>query len=230
MINWNVTPILFPNGIPYILFSEMEWIGKLSYIATDLDTRITTIETETIPAITDRLDTLENTTIPAITDRIDTIENTTIPAIQNDIADINSRTQILLVYPVVSYPVDTTDTRSYEITLPTGYNISDLSFVLTGDYTDDFGITSKSTHNFTINNASGEYHKSYFAYAELTGEYGSPLYIANDISVTTNNNTITITFGKEFLFDDTNLTTKTDFYGLPVISNVVAKLYKLPTT
>ena len=45
MINWNIVPMLWSSPqYPYILFTEMEWIGKLSYMVTDLDNRIENIE------------------------------------------------------------------------------------------------------------------------------------------------------------------------------------------
>lgn len=228
MINWNITPILFPNGIPYILFSEMEWIGKLSYIATDLDTRITTIETETIPVITGRLDTLENTTIPEITGRIDTIVNVTIPALTERVSVLEDETKILLVIPTLNLPVDTTDTRTYTATIPTGYNICDICFNLLGNYTDDFGITSESMHNFSIFTNNGSSKESYFTNTIVTGEYGTTQYLFNDIAVSISNNTLTIVFGKECLFDSANVASKTDFYGFPVINKINLKLYKLP--
>lgn len=231
MINWNITPMVWSTpDFPYLLFSEMEWIGKLSYIATDHDTRITTIETETIPAITDRIDTIEDVTIPAINDRIDTIVNVTIPALNERVSVLEDATKTLLVIPTLYFPVDTTDTRTYTVAIPTGYDVCDICFNLLGDYTEDFGITSESMHNFSIFTDNGNSKESYFTNTVVTGEYGTSQYLFNDISVSVSNNTLTIVFGKECLFDSTNIISKTDFYGFPVINKINLKLYKLPTT
>lgn len=231
MINWNIVPMKWDTpDFPYILFTEMEWIGKLSYVATDLDTRITTIETETIPAITGRLDTLENTTIPEITGRIDTIVNVTIPALTERVSVLEDETKTLLVIPTLYFPVDTADTRTYTVTIPTGYDVCDICFNLLGDYTEDFGITSESMHNFSIFTNNGSSKESYFTNTVVTGEYGTTQYLFNDIAVSISSNTLTIVFGKECLFDATNIASKTDFYGFPVINKINLKLYKLPTT
>ena len=58
MINWNVVPMWWGESLPYTLFTEMEWIGKLSYMCGDLDTRLTTAEGK-INDFGERLDAAE---------------------------------------------------------------------------------------------------------------------------------------------------------------------------
>lgn len=83
MINWNVVPMWFGNSVPYTLFTEMEWIGKLAYMYNYLDEKVTDIETD----ISTINDTLDNHTT-----RIEDIETITdaLPTTYLTIADASS--------------------------------------------------------------------------------------------------------------------------------------------
>lgn len=246
MINWNIVPMNWSSpDFPYLLFTEMEWIGKLSYIANDLDNR-TTILTETvdnivnmeIPAIKDRLDivetkvyTIENTEIPGIKNRLDiaegkisTIENTEIPGIKNRLETLEDETKVLLYIPVIPYPVDTTDTRSYTIQLPTGYNVCDVSFRLHGDYATEHEYYSDQTMNIACKN--GACSKFDINYAP-PGEYGQATYLQHYINLSTNNaEELTISYGKDNAWwTDPTIWTEE---GFPDVTRIILKLYKLP--
>lgn len=250
MINWNIVPMTWSSpNFPYILFTEMEWIGKLSYIVTDHDDRIKNLET-TITDHETRIDNIETVEIPAIKLRLDnaeltisnhenrigtnenainTINTITIPAIENRVESLENETKILLHIPTIPYPVDDNNIRSYTIDIPEGYTVLDVSFTLIGDYTEDFGITSKSAHNVNIPTRNGAEKITYITNTEITGEYGTMEYLANNINISTDaNNHITISYGREFLSADMH-STVTDFYGLPNMTRCIFKLYKLPT-
>lgn len=54
MLNWNIVPMTFSNRYPNLLWTEIEWIGKLAYMIddhenriTDLTNRVTKLETVT---------------------------------------------------------------------------------------------------------------------------------------------------------------------------------------
>lgn len=249
MINWNIVPMVWSSpNFPYILFTEMEWIGKLSYIVEshddriknlesaieDHENRISNIETVEIPAIKVRLDNAELTIsdhenrISTNGNAINTINTITIPAIENRVESLENETKILLHIPTIPYPVDDNNIRSYTLDIPEGYTILDVSFTLIGDYTNDFGITSNSAHNITIPTRNGSEKITYITNTELTGEYGTTQYLVNNINISTNNqNQLTISYGREFLSEDMH-STVTNFYGLPNMTRCIFKLYKLP--
>ena len=41
MLNWNIVPMTFSNRYPNLLWTEIEWIGKLAYMIDDHENRIT---------------------------------------------------------------------------------------------------------------------------------------------------------------------------------------------
>lgn len=66
MLNWNIVPMTFSNRYPNLLWTEIEWIGKLAYMIddhenriTDLTNRVTKLETVTTE-FEIRITTLEN--------------------------------------------------------------------------------------------------------------------------------------------------------------------------
>ena len=250
MINWNIVPMNWSSpDFPYLLFTEMEWIGKLSYIATDHNDRINTL-TETvdnivnteIPAIKDRLDTvetkvytIENTEIPGIKNRLDvaegkisTIENTEIPGIKNRLETLEDETKVLLHIPVIPYPTDTTDTRSYDIQLPTGYTVAEVSFRLHGDYSNLSGHEYYCEETMNLQSKNGNGDKFIMNYSDA-GEYGTPAYIWCKVHLSTDSNEVlTIDLSKDqyYYTDPTNLSDE----GFPTLLRVILKMYKLPTT
>lgn len=250
MINWNIVPMTWSSpNFPYILFTEMEWIGKLAYIVESHDDRITNLES-TIADHENRINNIETVEIPAIKVRLDnaeltlsnhgdristnenainTINTVTIPAIENRVESLENETKILLHIPTIPYPVDDNNIRSYTIDIPEGYTVLDVSFNLVGDYTEEFGITSKTTHIANLATHNGSANLTYVTNTEITGEYGTMEYLANNINISTdNNNHITISYGREFLSADMH-STVTNFYGLPNMTRCIFKLYKLPT-
>lgn len=246
MINWNIVPMLWGSPeYPYILFTEMEWIGKLSYMVTDLDSRVTentntltdhetrigNIETVEIPAIKVRLGNVE-TVVADNVSRLNTIQNTTIPAIQQEITEVSNelyaRSPVLLSYPILPTPTDTATQRSYTIQLNSDYTLAELSFKLTADY------ASMSGHNYeqdiTINiptrNAETKYNT--FIYA-LPGEYGTDAFEFNTITFSTDNNyNLTITYMKDRAIAVVNATA-IDMEDFPTITRPIIK-YINPAT
>lgn len=66
MLNWNIVPMTFSNRYPNLLWTEIEWIGKLAYMIDDHETRITdltnrVVKLETVTAkFETRITDLEN--------------------------------------------------------------------------------------------------------------------------------------------------------------------------
>lgn len=211
MINWNIVPMLWGSPeYPYILFTEMEWIGKLSYMITDLDSRVientttltehgnrlNNIETVEIPAIKVRLDNVE-TVVADNVSRLNTIQNTTIPAIQTELTEVSNelyaRSPVLLSYPILPTPTDTTTTRSYTIQLNSDYTLAEFSFKLTASHLSGHEYEQDVTINIPTRNAKTKY--STYIYTPA-GEYGIDGFDFNTLTFTTDSNyNLTITYG-----------------------------------
>lgn len=211
MINWNIVPMLWDSPqYPYILFTEMEWIGKLSYMVTDLDSRVTentntltdhetrigNIETVEIPAIKVRLYNAE-TVVADNVSRLNTIQNTTIPAIQTELTEVSNelyaRSAILLSYPVLPTPTDTTTQRSYTIQLNSDYTLAELSFKLTASHLSGHKYEQDITINVPTRNGETKYNTYIYTPA---GEYGTDAFDFNTLTFTTDNNyNLTISYG-----------------------------------
>ena len=211
MINWNIVPMLWSSPqYPYILFTEMEWIGKLSYMVTDLDSRVTentntltdhetrigNIETVEIPAIKVRLDNVE-TVVADNVSRLNTIQNTTIPAIQTELTEVSNelyaRSPVLLSYPILPTPTDTATQRSYTIALNSDYTLAEFSFKLTASHLSGHEYEQDITINIPTRNAETKYNTYIYTPA---GEYGTDAFDFNTLTFTTDNNyNLTITYG-----------------------------------
>lgn len=244
MINWNIVPMLWGSPkYPYILFTEMEWIGKLSYMVTDLDSRVTentttltdhetrigNIETVEIPAIKVRLDNVE-TVVADNVSRLNTIQNTTIPAIQQDILDISNelyaRSAVLLSYPVLTTPTDTETTRTYTIALNRDYTLAELSFKLTASHLSGHEYEQDITINIPTRHAETKYNT--FVYSPA-GEYGVDVFEFNTITFSTDNNyNLTITYGNDRAISVVNASS-VDTEELPTITRPIIK-YINPAT
>lgn len=181
LINWNLVPCYFGNGnYPYTLFTEMEWIGKLSYMVTDLNTkvnnisnivdnivnvelpaiktRLTNIEDIEIPGIKTRLTNIENVEIPGIKNRLTNIEDIEIPGLKSrvrqneiDIDEINNRSWVYVLK--FNDPViyeDENNIRTYTLPIVPGYNFANFSCILNCDHTTMFGVKSQIPINITI--------------------------------------------------------------------------------
>lgn len=197
-------------GYPYILFTEMEWIGKLSYMVTDLDSRVTentntltdhetrigNIETVEIPAIKVRLDNVE-TVVADNVSRLNTIQNTTIPAIQTELTEVSNelyaRSAVLLAYPILPTPTDTATQRSYIISLNSDYTLAEFSFKLTASHLSGHEYEQDITINIPTRNGETKYNTYIYTPA---GEYGTEAFDFNTLTFTTDNNyNLTITYG-----------------------------------
>lgn len=96
LINWNIVPCYFYNeNFSYTQFTEMEWIGKLSYMITDLNSKVNTISNIVdnivnveLPNIKTRLTNIENVEIPAIKTRLTNIEDVELPVIKTRLVNI----------------------------------------------------------------------------------------------------------------------------------------------
>lgn len=213
MINWNIIPMLWGSSdYPYILFTEMEWIGKLSYMVTDLDSRVTentntltaheirigNIETVEIPAIKVRLDNVE-TVVADNVSRLNTIQNTTIPAIQQELTEVSNelyaRSPVLLSYPILPTPTDTTTQRSYTIQLNSDYTLAEFSFKLTASHLSGHEYEQDITINIPTRNAETKYNTFIYSPAR---EYGVDFFEFNTITISTDSNyKLTITYGTD---------------------------------
>lgn len=142
MINWNVVPFSFANPYPYTLWTPMEWIGKHSYMLSDIDTRVTTAETN-ISSIQDTLDTLPTTY--ATINYVDTQDD----AIKQDLLDnyvpmdaynalyldynrfknsINKESKSVITSVEVPEYIDTANARQYRFTALTDYDYITVQF------------------------------------------------------------------------------------------------------
>lgn len=244
MINWNIVPMLWSSPqYPYILFTEMEWIGKLSYMVTDLDSRVTentntladhetrigNIETVEIPAIKVRLDNVE-TVVADNVSRLNTIQNTTIPAIQQELTEVSNelyaRSPVLLSYPILPTPTDTTTTRSYTIALNSDYTLAEFSFKLTASHLSGHEYVQDITINIPTRNAETKYNT--FIYTPA-GEYGKDAFEFNTITFSTDNNyNLTITYGTDRAIPIVNASS-VDTEEFPTITRPIIK-YINPAT
>ena len=238
MINWNIVPMIWGSPeYPYILFTEMEWIGKLSYIVTDLDSRVTentntltkhetrigNIETVEIPAIKVRLDNVE-TVVADNVSRLNTIQNTTIPAIQQKITEVSNelyaRSPVLLSYPILPTPTDTATQRSYTIALNSDYTLAEFSFKLTASYLTGHKYEQDITINIPTRNGETKYNT--FIYSPA-GEYGVDVFEFNTITFSTDNSyNLTITYGKDRAIS-TGKESSVNFEEFPTITRPIIK-------
>lgn len=135
MINWNIVPMWWSESLPYTLFTEMEWIGKLSYMCNDLNTRLTTAEAaisdfdtrlqaaeyqininkSDIISLSGRMDTAEGN-ITGIDTRLGLAEGT-LDNVSNTVTVLNAFDKILLTAPTIPAPVDDNNVRTYTIPL-----------------------------------------------------------------------------------------------------------------
>ena len=109
MINWNVVPMWWGESLPYTLFTEMEWIGKLSYMCNDLNTRLTTAEA----AISDF-----DTRLQAAEYQIN-INKSDITNLKDRMDAVESRMEISVDIPTIPTPVDdpVLEIRTYTINI-----------------------------------------------------------------------------------------------------------------
>lgn len=244
MINWNVVPMLWSSPqYPYILFTEMEWIGKLSYMITDLDSRVTentntltdhgnrlnNIETVELPALDSRVDALEIVVADNVS-RLNTIQNTTIPAIQQELTEVSNelyaRSPVLLSYPVLTTPTDTETVRTYTIPLNSDYTLAEFSFKLTASHLSGHEYEQDITINIPTRNAETKYNT--FIYSPA-GEYGVDVFEFNTITFSTDNNyNLTITYGTDRAIPVINASS-VDVEEFPTITRPIIK-YINPAT
>lgn len=147
MINWNVVPMWWGESLPYTLFTEMEWIGKLSYMCGDLDTRLTTAEGK-IDDFGERLDAAEyqiNINKNDITELFDRVT-----ALEGQLTETIS-------VPAIPTPTDggapidtsTTPTRKYSFDIG---DISDVLFLgVSFNYVYDSGLFARGTYSQPVN-------------------------------------------------------------------------------
>lgn len=95
MLNWNIIPLFYGPALPYCLFTETEWIGKLAYMINDHDTKINDLVSTVdnivnveLPNIKLRLDNIETVEIPGIKTRLNDIETVEIPGIKTRLTNI----------------------------------------------------------------------------------------------------------------------------------------------
>lgn len=180
MLNWNIIPLFYGPALPYCLFTETEWIGKLAYMINDHDTKINdlvstvdniinvelpniklrldNIETVEIPGIKTRLNDIETVEIPGIKTRLNNIETVEIPGLKSrvrqneiDIDEINNRSWVYVLK--FNDPVsydDDNNIRTYTLPIITGYNYANISCILNCDHTAMFGVKSQIPINITI--------------------------------------------------------------------------------
>ena len=180
MLNWNIVPLFYGPALPYCLFTETEWIGKLAYMINDHDTKINdlvstvdnivnvelpniklrldNIETVEIPGIKTRLNDIETIEIPGIKTRLNDIETVEIPGMKSrirqneiDIDEINHRSWVYVLK--FNDPVtydDDNNIRTYTLPIITGYNYANFSCILNCDHTTMFGVKSQIPINITI--------------------------------------------------------------------------------
>ena len=181
MLNWNLVPLFYGPVLPYCLFTETEWIGKLAYMINNHDEKINTL-VETVDSIVNvelpniklRLDDLETVEIPGIKSRLD--------AVELDIDTINHRSWVYVLK--VNNPVyeDDNNIRTYTIPIITGYNYANFSCILNADHMQTDSVKSRIPINITIpigDNVDRTIDILDFAEA---GEYGTPGLITNKIT------------------------------------------------
>ena len=249
MLDWNIVPIYYGQALPYCLFTETEWIGKLAYMINDHDEKINTL-VETVdnivnvelPNIKLRLDDLEtdvnnikNTEIPNIKLRLDDIETIQIPGIKNrldavelDIDVINHRSWVYVLKQNNPSYDDDNNIRTYTIPIITGYNYANFSAILNCDHTTNFSVASKIPVNITIPIGDNvDYTIDLLDYAKLTGEYGSPGMITNTLTFNSDIS-FTISFGIDKFINFTSAHTIDDL-ELPTLENICITYLKRPS-
>lgn len=147
MINWNVVPMWWGESLPYTLFTEMEWIGKLSYMCGDLDTRLTTAEGK-IDDFGERLDAAEyqininKNDITELFDRVTALEGQLTETIS--VPSLPTPTD-------GGAPIDTSTTPTRKYSFDIG-DISDVLFLgVSFDYVYDSGIFARGTYSQPVN-------------------------------------------------------------------------------
>lgn len=147
MINWNVVPMWWGESLPYTLFTEMEWIGKLSYMCGDLDTRLTTAEGK-IDDFSERLDAAEyqininKNDITELFDRVTALEGQLTETIS--VPSLPTPTD-------GGAPIDTSTTPTRKYSFDIG-DISDVLFLgVSFDYVYDSGLFARGTYSQPVN-------------------------------------------------------------------------------
>ena len=234
MLDWNIVPLFYGQALPYCLFTETEWIGKLSYMINDHDEKINTL-VETVdnivnvelPNIKLRLDNLEtdvnnikNTEIPGIKNRLDVVEL--------DIDVINHRSWVYVLRQNNPSYDDDNDIRTYTIPIITGYNYANFSAILNCDHTANYSVASKIPVNITIPIGDNvDYTIDLLDFAKLTGEYGTPGMITNTLTFNSDVS-FTISFGIDKFINFTSAHTIDDL-ELPTLENICITYLKRPS-
>lgn len=248
MLNWNIIPLFYGPALPYCLFTETEWIGKLAYMINNHDEKINTL-VETVdnivnvelPNIKLRLDDLEtdvnnikNTEIPNIKLRLDDIETVEIPgikshldAVEMDIDTINHRSWVYVLK--VNNPVyeDDNNIRTYTIPIIAGYNYANFSCILNADHMQTDSVKSRIPINITIpigDNVDRTIDILDFAEA---GEYGTPGLITNKITFNSDVS-FTISYGVDKFINFTSAHTIDDL-ALSELENICITYLKRPS-
>lgn len=147
MINWNIVPMWWGESLPYTLFTEMEWIGKLSYMCGDLDTRLSTAEGK-IDDFGERLDAAEyqininKNDITELFDRVTALEGQLTETIS--VPSLPTPTD-------GGAPIDTSTTPTRKYSFDIG-DISDVLFLgVSFDYVYDSGLFARGTYSQPVN-------------------------------------------------------------------------------
>lgn len=210
MINWNVVPMWFGNSVPFTLFTEMEWIGKLAYMYNYLDEKVTGIESD-ISTINDTLDNhttrIEN--IEVITDALPTTYLTIADAQDTYISKVDaeelyvpldSYSELWLDYTHFKNSVNT-DSAVYFISLNA---LTDFTTTISSTYIDISDISIDTTYDFLtiqcIDDTNGYNVDVTIPLTDVAITRGNSaiVYKANDVAnivtmvVTLNNNLLSI--------------------------------------
>ena len=228
LINWNLVPCYFGNGnYPYMLFTEMEWIGKLSYMVTDLNTKVNNV--------INIVDNIVNVELPGIKTRLTNIEDVEIPGLKSrvrqtelDISEINSRSWVyVLTFDDPVLYEDVNNIRTYTLPIVTGYNFANFSCILNCDHTSMFGVKSQIPINITIPIGDNvDRTINILDFAELTGEYGTPGLITNKITFNSDVS-FTISYGVDKFINFTSAHTIDDL-ALSELTNICITYLKRP--
>ena len=235
MLNWNIVPLFYGPALPYCLFTETEWIGKLAYMINDHDEKINTL-VETVdnivnvelPNIKLRLDDIETVEIPGIKTRLNDIETVEIPGIkqrvdqnEQNIQSNTDRIEVLesssgnrWVLHVSSYKdndliyEDTQTERVYTIPILTGigFNYCNISFILESNYQNTYNVSGSNTINLTLEIAEND--NKIIDLSTFANDVNNSIYglLINKIIINSDIST-TIKFSKDNFIDFTNNTT-----------------------
>ena len=242
MLNWNIVPLFYGPALPYCLFTETEWIGKLAYMINDHDTKINNLVSTVdnivnveLPNIKLRLDDIETVEIPGIKTRLTNIEDVEIPGIKTrvrqtelDISEINSRSWVyVLTFDDPVLYEDVNNVRTYTLPIVTGYNFANFSCILNCDHTSMFGVKSQIPINITIPIGDNvDRTINILNFAELTGEYGTPGLITNKITFNSDIS-FTISYGVDKFINFTSEHTIDDL-ALSELTNICITYLKRP--